>query len=166
MTANPPLTDAELKARIVIIAACSYCGFTDQSPYRTDGKTVVCDSCFERWRFIGPTADEDRAKWIVAPRLLDEVKALRGENAALKSAGKEDDVVIAKLEAANDADREVIVGLREALTAVRDHPHCSYDHPSNQGGSHGYSTGVVDGHRCAANVARAALAKVEGGERR
>lgn len=48
--------------------------------------------------------------------------------------------------------------LRAALEAIRDSPHCSYE--SYHGGNTGlsYATGVVDGHRCAANIARDALA--------
>lgn len=46
-----------------------------------------------------------------------------------------------------------------ALRQIAEHPHCSYDHPSNSDSP--YGTGCVDGHRCAASIAAAALAQVE-----
>lgn len=39
-----------------------------------------------------------------------------------------------------------------ALHAIADHEHCIY-----QGGENSYNMGVVDGHRCAAKVAKGAL---------
>jgi hypothetical protein len=56
-----------------------------------------------------------------------------------------------------DSNKAKIEKLEAALAEIANHPHCSYDHPSNQGGSIGYGTGIVDGHRCAAAIARAAI---------
>jgi hypothetical protein len=57
----------------------------------------------------------------------------------------------------SNADKAKIEKLEAAVAEIANHPHCSYDHPSNQGGSIGYGTGIVDGHRCAATIARAAI---------
>jgi hypothetical protein len=61
-------------------------------------------------------------------------------------------------------DREARKLLLEALIAIRDHWACQYDHPKKQGPmySGSYGIGVTDGHRCAAEIARAALVKAEG----
>jgi hypothetical protein len=47
-----------------------------------------------------------------------------------------------------------------ALESIANSPHCSYD---SYHGAEGlsYATGVADGHRCAANMARAALADAQ-----
>lgn len=62
---------------------------------------------------------------------------------------------IAAVRAEEQAKREALV---TALKEVADHPHNSYDHPSNSGHAREYGIGCADGHRCAASVARAALA--------
>lgn len=51
--------------------------------------------------------------------------------------------------------------LRDALETIANHPHNSYDHPSNEcsTGSN-YGIGCADGHRCAAQIARDALLAV------
>jgi hypothetical protein len=51
-----------------------------------------------------------------------------------------------------------IASLENALREIATHPHCSYDDPgiTNQPGRQ-YQIGCVDGHRCAAEVARRAL---------
>lgn len=54
------------------------------------------------------------------------------------------------------AQQEEIVRLRRALEEIAEHPHCVY--PERYGE---YDTGVADGHRCAANHARRALARGE-----
>lgn len=51
----------------------------------------------------------------------------------------------------------------QALTKIAEHRHCSYDHPSNGPGL--YGVGCADGHRCAAQIARAALHKINEGRR-
>lgn len=48
--------------------------------------------------------------------------------------------------------------LISTLEQIAQHPHCNYDHPDNgpnAGGS--YGIGCADGHRCAAQITRAAL---------
>lgn len=57
----------------------------------------------------------------------------------------------------NPTDR--ITALEEALREIRDHWACQYDHPRKQGDAFKgpYGTGVTDGHRAAANIARRAL---------
>ncbi len=47
--------------------------------------------------------------------------------------------------------------LEAALRAIGNHPHKSYDHPENGTGAH--CIGIADGHRCAAEIALAALAE-------
>jgi hypothetical protein len=47
--------------------------------------------------------------------------------------------------------------LREALERIANDPHCDYDYSHTPGANLSYATGVTDGHRCAANKARAAL---------
>ena len=49
--------------------------------------------------------------------------------------------------------REANRALLGALEDIANHPHSSYSSVSQ------YDIGVVDGHRCAANIARAAIAK-------
>lgn len=53
------------------------------------------------------------------------------------------------------AERASLVADLERLAAD---PHQSYDHPEVRGRDTSYATGIADGHRCAANTARAALA--------
>ena len=50
-----------------------------------------------------------------------------------------------------------IVRLRKALFSIAMHPHNRYDHEDSEQHDLQYSTGVTDGHRCAATLARAAL---------
>lgn len=47
-----------------------------------------------------------------------------------------------------------LTALEEALRSIAEHPHCAY----NDGANDSYMIGVADGHRCAANVAKQALA--------
>lgn len=65
--------------------------------------------------------------------------------------------VLAKLEARAKTAEALIARLVGALEQIRDHPHCRYDPVCNPP----YETGVVDGHRCAANMARAILDSVK-----
>lgn len=51
--------------------------------------------------------------------------------------------------------------LVEALRSIAQHPHCDYGYPSSQSGDMQYAIGVADGHRCAANVARATLSTID-----
>ena len=67
------------------------------------------------------------------------------------------DDLIAAVRAEERQSRQALVA---ALRAITEHPHQSYDHPTN-GGNGMYGTGCADGHRCAANVARAVLAQEE-----
>lgn len=56
--------------------------------------------------------------------------------------------------------RRDMLAFRQALLDVAKHPHNTYPGDSlTDGGAYasGYRTGVTDGHRCAANVARIAL---------
>lgn len=50
--------------------------------------------------------------------------------------------------------------MRAALTAIAKHPHQSYEHdgPARSDMDRQYQIGVADGHRCAGNEARLALA--------
>ncbi len=54
-----------------------------------------------------------------------------------------------------------IEALRAGLEGIANDPHCSYGSRIDPNVS--YATGVVDGHRCAAQKARACLAAVDGG---
>lgn len=60
---------------------------------------------------------------------------------------------------------DVNAELLAALVAIRDHWACQYDHPKKQGPMYSgpYGIGVTDGHRCAAEIARAAITKAESG---
>jgi len=60
--------------------------------------------------------------------------------------------------------RETHAALVAALKEIAEHPHNSYDHPSNTGHARDYGIGCADGHRCAAQVARTVLARAEPGE--
>lgn len=62
---------------------------------------------------------------------------------------------LARLRAENERLTRERDEARGALDWIARHPHCDYDHPSNGGGQ--YGTGIADGHRCAANIARRAL---------
>jgi plasmid stabilization system protein ParE len=57
--------------------------------------------------------------------------------------------------AERDAAKAEVKRLRNTLHQIATHPHMSYEHPENGGGA--YGRGCTDGHRCAANVARAVL---------
>ena len=48
--------------------------------------------------------------------------------------------------------RKRIKELEAALRGIANSPHCSYENNPGE-----YGTGVADGHRCAANMARKAL---------
>jgi plasmid stabilization system protein ParE len=57
-----------------------------------------------------------------------------------------------------EAAEQEIARLTTALREIAEHPHCSYDHPTNTGhGDRGYGIGCADGHECAATMARIAL---------
>lgn len=96
------------------------------------------------------------------PLTKDEIAALHTEC----SIHKFDSWVwgrMAALIATIEQQAEQIERLRKALTAISDDPHCSYENS----GDGQYGIGVADGHRCAANKAREALAartKVEDAE--
>jgi hypothetical protein len=53
--------------------------------------------------------------------------------------------------------------LREALEEIANHPHCEYPHNAPYVGDYqsGVRVGIADGHRCAAKIARSALAATE-----
>ena len=60
------------------------------------------------------------------------------------------------LRAERDTARAEVVALREALALIANDPHCvSPEH--HTANSRDYEIGVSDGHRCAAEKARAAL---------
>jgi hypothetical protein len=63
--------------------------------------------------------------------------------------------ILVKCLGTQDVLSDEVRRLREALTEIAHHPHQSYDHPEN--GAAPYGTGCADGHRCAANIALAAL---------
>lgn len=63
------------------------------------------------------------------------------------------DIIDAAITADRAASQSQIELLREALILIRDHPHNSYE--SNA------SVENVDGHRCAAGIARAAIASTD-----
>jgi succinate dehydrogenase/fumarate reductase flavoprotein subunit len=73
------------------------------------------------------------------------------ENAGIFEAVTTMDVVLTE-----SAFRE-IRRLRAALEEIRDSSHQSYDNEATRDGDRQYAIGVADGHRCAANIARAAL---------
>ena len=50
-----------------------------------------------------------------------------------------------------------IARLRAALLSIANHPHCSYPWLEDD---RSYRTGVADGHRCAAEIARAELERI------
>lgn len=54
--------------------------------------------------------------------------------------------------------RRRVEELESALRKIAEHPHCTTDNPHDEGTSARlYQTGVQDGHRCAAEIARKAL---------
>jgi hypothetical protein len=57
----------------------------------------------------------------------------------------------------NEAEEKLEIAV-EALRGIKNSPHCNYD--NRQTGSGQYGIGVVDGHRCAASLARKALEKM------
>ena len=97
--------------------------------------------------------------------LAAEAARLRDENGELRIKLEQErnlpspDYQIACLAADVARLREERDALMSALQQIEAHPHCAYDHPTNYDSSGGsYGIGSADGHRCAANVARAALA--------
>ena len=81
---------------------------------------------------------------------IQEREAAAARIATLESLRRAQEDALQQLEPERDR-------LREALREIAEHPHCSYDHPSNSSRGGDYGIGTADGHRCAANVARAAL---------
>ena len=56
--------------------------------------------------------------------------------------------------------RDRITRLEDALREIAEHPHCRYDleyHCDDERKDSQYNIGCVDGHRCAAEIARKAL---------
>lgn len=51
-----------------------------------------------------------------------------------------------------DYDDNIVAQFEAALKEIAEHPHCSYANASGE-----YGRGAVDGHRCAAKIARKAL---------
>ncbi len=69
-----------------------------------------------------------------------------------------DDYIIDQAEQVTRLKKQV-EQLRAALRSIADHPHNSYE--TRSASDLQYSTGVTDGHRCAAQIARDALAATE-----
>lgn len=85
----------------------------------------------------------------VGRELQDRITELEKEVEQHKCAYDNDiQIVSRQLEAMNIKAGQ----LRSALEKIANSPHCSYENNPGQ-----YGTGVADGHRCAANMARAAL---------
>jgi hypothetical protein len=88
---------------------------------------------------------------------------LSPENAALVERLRAMDVRASRSHnCANAADRIESLAARcaalmAALKEIAESPHCAYDFNKNPNQSGEYNTGVVDGHRCAAAIARAAI---------
>ena len=58
----------------------------------------------------------------------------------------------------HEAEHDVLERMRDALVGIANHPHCQYGFaPPSPETEVRYSTGVTDGHRCAAEVAKATL---------
>lgn len=95
----------------------------------------------------------DDGEWVRWESVEERVRALEAEREALKRQ-------LAHLREDNES-------LRAALVYVVNHPHNSYEHPANQGGSpdSNYSIGVTDGHRCVASYARQQLDDIDARER-
>lgn len=93
----------------------------------------------------------------------EEVKALLQAKLAEAEQKIIDDVTdhemqINTLVRERETNRDRITALEAALRSIAEHPHCAY----NDGANDSYMIGVVDGHRCASNIATQALAT--GGE--
>jgi len=86
---------------------------------------------------------------------------LETDRDAFSAAMVEEEMLKRKAEAERDALKARVEELEGALKEIAESKHCSYP----EGDWTNYGIGVADGHRCAANAARAALAKKpEGGE--
>jgi chromosome segregation ATPase len=89
---------------------------------------------------------------------INELDALTRENAELR-ANKSS--LLSLIESFNHEVPELrakVEELKSALEQIGNHWACQYDHANfNRADSTEYRTGVTDGHRCAAEIARAAL---------
>ncbi len=72
------------------------------------------------------------------------------------------DAMDAGLRAENARLRARLKEAREALKSIAESPHCDYGHTACAADGAQYRIGVADGHRCAANDARAFLAGDDG----
>lgn len=85
-------------------------------------------------------------------RLADELSETLAEVERLKALYDDADRNFWQVAGLNDTLKAALARVRAALENIANHPHQSY--PDNCGP---YEIGVSDGHRCAANEARAAL---------
>jgi chromosome segregation ATPase len=94
----------------------------------------------------------------VRPWSQRDIDALARENAELR-ANKSS--LLSLIESFNQEVPELrakVEELKSALEQIGNHWACQYDHANfNRADSTEYRTGVTDGHRCAAEIARAAL---------
>ena len=98
---------------------------------------ILCDAC------------EQQAQEIA--RLLERVQWFEASGGVTTHTR-----VFAEMSRAERAEA-VTARYKAALEEIAAHPHIAYDHPANGTGQ--YGIGCADGHRCAAQIAAAALAE-------